>query len=136
MESLSPEINAIHKAYCEALGYDFPMLPRVERGWYDAIQYGMTPECVKAVVKDRQSRIKSGVRNKECLMFRNIAGSDEAISDVLQEAAAITAKTRVKVYAPAKAEVLRATGRPDAPEQSSAKPVGFYIEQMRRAVGQ
>ena len=135
MDSINPEINAMHWAYCEALGYEFPLLPNMERGWSDALKIGMTPECVRMVVKDRQARIKAGVRKPECLMFRNIAGSEEAIGDVMQEAAAIRAKMRVKVVDSGKAQVLRATGRSAEPEQSTAKPISEYIEALRKAVG-
>ena len=135
MDSICPEINAFHKAYCDALGYDFPLLPNMERGWLDAMQSGMTIECVRLVVKDRQARIKAGVRNKECLLFRNIAGSEDAIGDVLQEAAAIQARMRVKVVPAGKSEVLRATGRVAEPEQTDAKPIGQVIDALRKAAG-
>jgi len=133
MDSICPEINAFHKAYCDALGYEFPLLPNMERGWLDAMQAGMTIECVRLVVKDRQARIKAGVRKPECLMFRNIAGNEDAIGDVLQEAAAIKARMRVKVMPKGKADVLRATGRSAEPEQSTARPIGEYIEALRKA---
>jgi len=135
MESISPEINAIHHAWCEAIGYEVRLMPNMERGWRDALKYGMTDNCVKIVIKHRQNRIKTGVRHPECLMFRNVAGSEDAISSVLEEAAAIRATMRIKVYPTGKAQALRATGRSDAPEQGPARPIGEVIQAMRQAVG-
>ena len=133
MDSISPAINSIHAAYCEALGYQFNMMQRHERGWYDALKYGMTPDDVKLVIKNRQARIKIGVRRDECILWRNIAGSEDAISDVIEEAASLRARMRIKVIPSGKAEVLKATGRPTELEQSSSKPIGDYIKEMRIA---
>lgn len=135
MDSINPAINAIHEAFCAAVGYQLPMMQKHERGWYDALKYGMTPDDVKLVVKNRQARIKIGVRRDECIFWRNIAGTEDAIADVIEEAAALRAKMRIKVYPASKAQALRATGRDSEPEQSNAKPIGEYIEAMRKAVG-
>jgi len=108
-------------------------MPHFERQWYDAIQFGMTPDCVRLVVKSRMRRIADKVRQPECLLLRNFCGSEAAIADVLVEAAAIRAKMRVKVFPAGKADVLRATGRPDEPEQATAKPISEYIQALRSA---
>jgi len=133
MQSINPEINAIHQAYCEATSFELPLMPHFERQWYDAIQFGMTPDCVRLVVKSRMRRIADKVRQPECLLLRNFCGSEAAIADVLVEAAAIRAKMRVKVFPAGKADVLRATGRPDEPEQATAKPISEYIQALRSA---
>ena len=135
MQSINPEINAIHQAYCEATTFELPMMPHFERQWHDALQSGMTCDCVRLVAKSRLKRIAEQCRRPECLLLRNFCGSEAAIGDVIQEAAMIRAKMRVKVFAPGKAEVLRATGRADEPEPLPVRPVGDVIEAMRRAVG-
>ncbi len=133
MQSISPEINAMHEAFCEALGYDVAMHGCTERYWYEAIKLGMTLEDIRLIVKNRQKRIKAGVRHEECLKIRNIAGSEESIADALEESAGIKAKLRVKVFSPAKREVLKATGRPDEPEQGQMRPVSEVIQAMKQA---
>lgn len=135
MESLNAEINAIHKAYCESTGFDLRLSGFFERQWFEALKEGLTCDCVKLVVKERLRRIKEGVRRPECVLLRNIAGSEGAIADVAQEAAAIRARMRVKVFPKDKAEVLRATGRPDEPEQCPMRPVGDVIRAMKEAIG-
>jgi hypothetical protein len=133
MDSICPEINALHQAFCDARGFEVNMLPAHERWWSDAHKSGLTPDCIKLVVKARMKRIQAGVRHEESLMVRNIAGSDEAIANTVEEAAAIRAKMRVKVMPKGKADVLRATGRSAEPEQSTARPIGEYIEALRKA---
>jgi ribosome maturation factor RimP len=133
MQSLNPAINEIHAAFCQALGYELVLLPPAERQWFEAIQMGMTPEDVRLIVKSRKDRIRAGVRHEECLRIRNIAGSDETISDALEESAAVKAKMRVKVYSAGKSEVLRATGRPDQPE-GKMMSVKEVIQGLRSAV--
>ena len=135
MQSINPEINAMHAAYCEARGLDLVLLPPAERQWFDAMKLGMTPEDVRMVIKARKERIKAGIRHEECLCIRNIAGSDEAVANSLEEVAVVKAKMRVKVFDSGKREVLRATGRSDEPEQGRAVPISDVIQAMRSAVG-
>jgi len=133
MQSISPEVNAIHAAFSEAIGYEVAFFNCYERYWYEALKMGMTCDDVKLIVKSRQRRIKDGVRHEECLKIRNIAGSEESIAEALEEVASIRAKMRVRVFPSGKSEVLRATGRPDEPEQSSARPISEYLGELRRA---
>jgi len=111
------------------------MMPHFERQWHDALQCGMTTDDVKLVVKARMKRIAEKVRQPESLLLRNFCGSEAAICDVIQEAAAIRAKMRVKVFSAGKAEVLRATGRPDQPEQGRTMSMKEVIQGMKEAVG-
>jgi len=95
----------------------------------------MTPDDVKLVIKARMKRIAAGVRHEESLYIRNIAGSEEAIANTMEEAAAIRATLRIKAYPASKAQALRATGREDEPERGSAVPISEVIQAMRREVG-
>lgn len=133
MESLNAEINSLHQSYCEATGFDLRLNGFFERQWFEAIKEGLTSDCVKLVIKERLKRIKEGVRRPECVLLRNIAGSECAIADVAQEAAAIRARMRVKVFSKEKSEVLRATSRADAPEQGTMRPVSDVIQSMKSA---
>ncbi|SRR6266576_4047703 len=132
MHSINPQINAIHQAYCEATTFELPMMPHFERQWYEALNCGMTCDCVKLVVKSRMRRIADKVRQPESLLLRNFCGSEAAICDVIQEAAAIRAKMRVKVFPKDKSDVLRATGRPDEPEQGPMRHISEVIQEMRK----
>ncbi len=134
MLSSSPEINKLHAAYCAATGMDLALLPASERWWYDAIKAGMQIEDIQFVVKDREKRIKEGVRRKECLLLRNFIGSDEVIQSVMEEAAAIRALKRRAQYPKGKQQVLKATGRPTEPDAKGIRSVGEVLEAMRKAV--
>ena len=134
MNSINPDVNSIHQAFCDARGLELNMQNCQERWWFDALKCGMTPDDVKLVIKARMKRIAAGVRHEECLAIRNIAGSEEAIANTMEEAAAIRATMRIKAYPASKAQALRATGREDEPEPSQARPIGEYIEELKRAV--
>lgn len=135
MDSINPEINALHQAYCEATSFEVPLLPTFERQWFEAIKCGMKPDDVKLVVKTRMKRVAQEARRPESLLLRNFCGSEEAIGDVIQEAAAIRATMRIKVFPAGKADVLRATGRADEPEQEPMRPISEVIAAMRKSVG-
>jgi len=134
MQSINSDVNSIHQAFCDARGLELNMQGAQERWWFEALKCGMTPDDVKLVIKARMKRIAAGVRHEECLAIRNIAGSEEAIANTMEEAAAIRATMRIKAYPASKAQALRATGRSDAPEQAQARPIGEYIEELKRAV--
>jgi len=134
MHSINSDVNSIHQAFCDARGFELNMQLPQERWWFEALKCGMTPDDVKLVIKARMKRIAAGVRHEESLYIRNIAGSEEAIANTMEEAAAIRATMRIKVYPASKAQALRATGRSDAPEPSQARPIGEYIEELKRAV--
>jgi len=135
MDSINPQINEIHRAYCEATAFEIPLMACFERQWFEAIQNGLTADDVRLVVKDRMRRIRDGVRHQECLLIRNFIQTEEAVGEVLCEAAAIRARMRGKHFCPGKAEVLRATGRSDKPEDGPVLPIGEVIKAMRIAAG-
>lgn len=131
MISASPEIMKFHAAYCAATGMDLALLPASERWWYDAIKAGMTIEDVQFVVKDREKRVKAGVRRKESLLLRNFIGSDEAIQSVMEESAAIRALKRRAQYPKGKQQVLKATGRAAEPDLKGCRTIGDVLKSMK-----
>jgi len=134
MQSISHEVNLLHQTYCVSMGIgDMPMVPYFERLWFDAHNAGLTPEDVRMVIIDRQRRVKDGVRHRECLLLRNIAGSEEAIGNTIMEAAHLRALRRIKPVDAGKLEVLKATGRVTEQSRGEAVPIGKVIEEMRKA---
>ena len=83
----------------------------------------VSPEDITLVLKERIKRIEAGVRRKECLYLRNITGSEDAITNVMDEAAALKALMRHKKYPPDKASVLRASGRNGEPPPPPARHI-------------
>lgn len=127
------QIERLHKSFCEATSRDLPMNPAFSRWWYDSLQYGVTPEMVKAVMESRMKREYStaGMR-LHCLSLRHCIGDEDRLAQFVDEAAQIAAAKRKKVYSPAKAEALRATHRPDEPEASPPRHVSEIFEVMRK----
>lgn len=133
---MNEEINLLHRTYCVAMGIgEMPLIPYFERGWLDAVNAGITCEDIRIVVADRQRRIRDGVRHRECLLLRNLIGSDEAIGNLMNEASMLRAQARVKPVNAGKLEVLRATGRLEPKPATDAVPIGKVIDEMRKAAG-
>ena len=139
MISQSQAVNRLHQIYCQAMFLDdFELNMADERRWLAAADEGLTPDDLKLLIKDRLQGIRKDQRRPACVCVRNICGSEEAIADALNEVAMIKARMRVKVLPRGKAEVLRATGRDDAPSTSEAKAVGdiALIQQLRKAANE
>jgi hypothetical protein len=110
------------------------MLPAYERAWFSASQNGITPEMVGDVIRHRQERIKAGIRYIESLRIRNLVGDDESIGNFVEEAHIVAAKKRIKVMDPARASVLRATGRSDQlPEKLPQHVSDVLIHALKQA---
>lgn len=144
MISQSPEVNALHKSFCEVSGQELPMLPSFERQWLEAHLSGVTPDMVATVWKKRLQGVRLGERREASTYLRAFCGSEEAIGTVVEEYAAIMAKARIRVVDSARASVLRATHRveptgTDKPAQSATDVIERlktgYTE-VRKAIGE
>lgn len=132
------DINGLHAAYCKATRQALCLNPASERYWFNALKAGMSPADLEKALLERQLAIARGERNHPCILLRNVCGSDEAIGDILNEAAAIRARERKPAYHPGKAKVLKATGRDSAPAPGSERAVGEVaqkaLEGLRKAI--
>lgn len=124
MESLNPHVNALFRAYCEAKNLEgLEMNQYFERKIAEAMVMGLTPADVVAVIRARQRAIRDGSRRHESVLFRNIFG-DESTGDVLDEAADLRSKQRIKPMDSARQSILKQTGREEKAKETSVKPVG------------
>lgn len=133
MTSINPQINLLHQAYLDATGYELNLSGPDERRWFEAIKFGIEPDHVRLVVKARLRGIAAGDRKEASIYLRNLIGDEDTLAEFAMELAAIKAGMRKKVFVPAKAEALRATGRPDEPEPAKARSVDDVFEAMRKA---
>lgn len=135
-------INQLHASHLKANSIDPALLPlnmAFERAWFEAMNNGVTPEMIEAVIAYRLQRIKIGVRNPECTRLRNLVGNDEKIAELLEDWAFLQSRKRMKIMDPARASVLRATGRsdqlPDRPAKPAAEVLAKLAEEFRKAAG-
>jgi len=135
MDSLNPHVNALHTAFCEVSGQQLPMLPFFERNWCEAHNFGVTPEDITRVFKERTKGVQLGERRRASLLLRAFCGSEEAIASVVEESAALKARARMRVVDPARAAILRQTGREDKAPETPARAVGDtdLLNQLRKA---
>lgn len=132
MISINDNCNQLHQAYCEARGIELNLNPHSERLWLTAHLWGITPDDVKLVVKLRMRLNATPGSGQWSLLINRLIG-DEADLDVFTNQLAVAkAQMRKKVFAPAKQEVLRATGRPDEPDAPGTRSVSEVFDAMRK----
>lgn len=130
MESISPAINELFQAYCCAVGLDLPMTFTYERWIRDAMAMGLTCDMLGIVIKERIRLNKQG-GFKMKLGLINLIGSEDDVAKCLNEAAVVLASKRIKVMHPARATVLRQSGRKDDMPVSDAKVVGDLLKNLK-----
>ena len=140
MQSINIDITRLHASFNQATGFNVPMTMVSERRWFEAIKSGVTAEQVAEVIAYRQKRIIAGVRHPESIFIRGLVGDDERIADFIEEACMLQAKKRhqLKVMEPARASVLRVTGRsdqvPEQPPRTGKEALGQALEELKRAL--
>lgn len=124
------KVTKLHEAYVRATGYDAVKTPATERWWYDAAKAKMHPSDVEAVIKQRKKKIETGERFEPCILLRNVCGSDEAITNTMNEAQQIKARARRPKPNKGRDAALRATGRPTGYKDPPAVKVGVPLEKV------
>lgn len=135
MDNIQADIYHIHQTYCQAVGVELALLPVYERFWWDFLRAGVTADDLKLVIADRKRGIKANRRYKECLLLRNICGSEEAIGEVAEEAAMIKARLRKPLLSKGEREIKAVTGRPTEVQQPDARSFGQVLREMNLPLG-
>lgn len=134
MQSIIPQINELHAAFCEASGRTINLIPPIERWWQEALKYEITPAMVRMVMHARIKRNYSSAELRfHCLSLKLLIGDEERLAQFVDEAAQLEAMKRKRVFVPGKAEALKATGRAGEPEPAKARSINEVFEAMRRA---
>lgn len=133
MKTTPEKIAEILDAYNRALGSDLRMTMTFERWIWDALQMGLTAEDVQLCLQHRMAYNRARTSFKKSLSLHNLIRSDEDVSVTMSEAAAERSISRVRVMPAARAEVMRATGRPDEVEPPRTRHISEVIEAMRAA---
>lgn len=133
MTSLNEQVNQLHTAYLDATGYELALNAPDERRWFSAVQFGVSPDDVKLVVKARIRGITLGDRKPASIYLRNLIGDEDVLAEFAMELAAIKATQRKKLFTPGKADVLKAAGHESEPEQLPARHVSEVFDNMRKA---
>lgn len=105
-----------------------------EAVWFEWIRAGFGEPELRLVVAHLQRKIRSGERRPECLKFSNLIGNPDFFEEDLAMARAVG---RIQPVDRARADVMRATGRPVAtPQQTTggAVPAAQVIAGLRAAL--
>jgi len=120
MTDPAEQILQLHRLYVEQTGHAVSLGFDRERAWFDFLARGWTEDDLRLVIEKIKSGIRRGERRPGALKFRNLIVQLDYFDEDLAEA---RAAARVKRMDPARAAVLRATGRSDAPPSGTAKAV-------------
>lgn len=139
--TVDPEkILASHALYVKLTGFgDISLNYGRERIWYEWLKR-FTDQDLRLLITYLQSEIRKQRRNPGCLKFNNLIGQPDMAEEDLALAKAST-RNAVKPPTP-RQSILAATGRVEAKEQPSERPVGQIAvdltgdyEALRRAAG-
>lgn len=119
MTDADKTLRELHAAYTSLSGQQPPFLT-CQRRWYEWHKAGFAIDELRLVIEHvmRLNR-KREAPYKVPLRFGSFIGDLERFGDLLGDARAAKRQSDYRAkhsYPPAKAEALRATGRPDAPE--------------------
>ncbi len=135
------EIEEMHRVYCEGSGFDLQLTTPRMFAWEAWLDYGSKakppwgPSQMINTLAFLHQRIKSSdgydKRKPACLRFvylvENPANFEEELSLARKDWLRAQRLNRKPKFAPDKAAVCRATGRPDAPPEIEAKPAAAVM---------
>lgn len=134
---VNEQIGALHAAYCEATGLDLVLTTQRMFAWEAWLEHGARAKPAWGVdqivntIAFLHREIKNGDRRPACLRFvylvENPANFEEELTLARRDWIRGQRLNRKPKFAPDKASVLRATGRPDAPTESDAKPAAAAL---------
>jgi hypothetical protein len=136
--STQDEINRLDLAYQKLTGHRFKassLLTGREYAWSNFLTAGYTIHDLEFTILWIKRGILDGKRYEAALGFRRLIGELQTFED--ENATANAERRNAKPHVPPKEQVVQQF-RPtvtSAPVKSDAKPIGFYIEQMRKAAG-
>lgn len=125
-------IEELHQIYCEQTGLEIKCTMFRLLAWEAWIKRGFTKDDLKLVCRGLRKAVDRGKRTIGCMSFHLLICDLEYFEERLAEFRSYQRKPK---FNPGKADVLRASGRPDEPEQPPAKPaaeIGHKIAERLR----
>lgn len=133
------EINRLDLAYCKLTGRPIRIAAIIsgrEHGWMEFINAGYKLSDLEEVILWIKQGILAGKRYQGALKFRTLIANLDTFDD---ELATCHAEKRNAKPQPTSRERVLSQARPTVMESVSAdvtaKPIGEYIAELRRAVG-
>ncbi|MCE5278877.1 MAG: hypothetical protein LLG03_12715 [Planctomycetaceae bacterium] len=112
-------IPQLHALYVTLTGMDIRLDPSREYDWFQWTQAGFTADDLQLLVAEIKRGIRDQTRRPAALKFRNLIGDLQRFEEDLAEA---RARARAFRPDPARASVLRSTGRPAADASPAPAP--------------
>ena len=117
-------IREMHRVYCQETGFNLPCDMGREAAWFELHRRGVTVADLRLVIRHVQAGIRAQRRNQGAPLFRTLVCNRDYFEEDLAEA---KARARVPVPDAGRAQVLRATGRPERAEPAPARKAGEVL---------
>lgn len=117
------DIKAMHEVYVRMTGLNVPLDMGRELQWHVVWMQGVRPDDIRLVI-DHMKRKAKAQKPHRSFTFRSFVGNADYLVEDIAEAKAANRTSKVH---PNRAGVLRATGRPAAPEPPPSRPVGEIL---------
>lgn len=121
------QIEVLHTAYTQSTGMDIALTMGRIFCYEIFVSKGWSADDIRAVAGHLKRKIKTGPTTTAALAFRNFVQSHELFEENLAECKCLS---RVKRVDPARASILRTTGRDPNPVQGEARPARNIIAEM------
>ena len=133
---IQSQISCFASAYAKLTGFNLQhrgVFDHRERAWFDFIKAGFSIADLETVILHLKRGIREGKRNPGALRFSNLIERADLFGEELELAKAQKRNLRP---APTPRERVMQQARPvvcDQTQGDTAKPISFYIEQLREA---
>lgn len=118
-------IRALHKVYCDQTDLSVPLSMDRIFMWERWLVEGHTAQDLTTVVRFLKGKIKAGTKTFACLRFHYLIGNLEFFSEDLAEAKALARASKPE---PARASVMRSTGREPEPTKQEARSLKEVLD--------
>jgi hypothetical protein len=116
--------SELHQAYCAAVGYEVALTLQRIFAWEAWKARGWTKDDLLLVISHLKSKIRAGRKWDSCLRFYQLICRLEDFEEELCAARALARKPKMDA---GKAQVLRATHRPDEPPAKAPRTAAQII---------
>lgn len=127
MKDVTPGLQALHTAYCQATGLALLFTFARLRAWELWSVNGWTAEDLRLVVRHLKTKIAADRKWPSALQFRNLIERTDLFEEELAEA-------RAHARRPVTSErerVLQASGRPPRPPAPPAQSAGAVLDKAK-----
>lgn len=122
------QILDLHGLYQTLTGLEVPLTFGRRYQWEVWALNGWNREDLAVTIEHLRKKIREGVKTIACFRFSTLIGNTEFFGEDLAEARALARRPKIN---PGRAQVLKATGRPEKIDPPPAKPARDVLAEAK-----